>query len=255
MPITIFWFRRDLRLQDNAGLYQALKSNPSVQPIFIFDQEILSALKDTKDARVDFIYQTVKALKESLQRQASDLWVFYGKPKEVFQKLFSEHDISAVYTNHDYEPSAIERDQKIAELCHEKKISFHSFKDQVIFEKGEVVTEAQNPYTVYTPYKKKWLTQISPFYLKPYPTESYFTHLARSKKPSKLPSLAEIGFAESNVEFPENILHPETLKNYAKLRDFPAQAATSRLGLHLRFGTVRHCQHPRAGKPCGELKK
>lgn len=238
MPTTIFWFRRDLRLNDNAGLYHALKEKASVQPIFIFDQDILGALKDKRDARVDFIHQSVEALKESLAKKGSDLWVFHGKPQEVFKKLLSENEINSVFTNHDYEPSAKERDEKIAKLCAAKKISFQTFKDQVIFEKGEVVTDAQNPYTVYTPYKNKWLSQISSFYLKSYPTDLYFSNLAKTKKPSQLISLKDIGFEKSKIDFPENILQHQTLKNYTKLRDFPAQDATSHLGLHLRFGTL-----------------
>ncbi len=250
MSLTVFWFRRDLRLEDNAGLFNALKEQENVQPLFIFDTEILDLLNDKSDARVTFLHRTLSQLKEKLQTAGSDLWVFHGKPFEIFQKLFSEHKIKGIYTNHDYEPLALERDEKIRQLCLSKGVQFQTFKDQVIFEKNEILTEARKPYTVYTPYKKKWLASLSPFYLKSYPTDLYWKSLnpKRASEARDLPSLQDIGFQSSKFEFPETELRQSLLKDYAERRDFPAQNATSHLGLHLRFGTVSVRELAREGK-------
>lgn len=243
MPLAIFWYRRDLRTDDNAGLYHALKESQEkgwqVQPIFIFDTQILGQL-DADDTRVPFIHQTLTDLQKQFQKRGADLWVFEGKPSEVFEELFKTEEIGAVYTNHDYEPQAIQRDEKIQKLCEKKGIDFKTFKDQVIFEKSEILTDARKPYTVYTPYKKKWLAGVSPFYLKAYPTELYFKSLKPHKKTKAMPSLKQLGFSEVPEDFyPPATLEKKMLKDYGKLRDFPAlEGATSRLGLHLRFGTL-----------------
>lgn len=235
--ITLFWFRRDLRLHDNAGLYTALKDNQNVQCLFIFDENILKNL-DTDDARVTFIFETVEALKAQLLSKKSDLWVFFGQPENIFKKLVKEHSISGIYCNHDYEPKAIARDKNIEKIVTAAGGVFKTFKDQVIFEKDEVLTDARKPYTVFTPYKNKWLKSLSPFYLKSYPVESYFPSLLKKAKSYPRPSLKDMGFEKSAVKFPSTKYDKLELKNYAKLRDFPALDATSRLGLHLRFGTL-----------------
>ena len=152
--VTLFWFRRDLRLYDNAGLFEALKHNENVLPVFIFDPQILSELEST-DLRVPFIHQTVLALKQKLQNQNSDLWIDYGAPLEIIQKIAKKFQVQAIYLNHDFEPSAIARDQKVQAWAKTENIEFHTFKDHVIFEKNEILTDAGKPYTVYTPYKKK----------------------------------------------------------------------------------------------------
>lgn len=237
--INIFWFRRDLRISDNSALYHVLKQRKNVLPIFIFDTKILSLLEDKDDARVSFIFQTLSDLKRALNKLGSDLEVRVGKPIDVFQKLTLEHDVQSVYCNEDYEPAAIQRDQTVKNFLKEKGKEFFSFKDQVIFEKSEVLTDQRKPYTVFTPYKRKWLETLSPFYLKPYPTEVYFSSLLAVKVPSLMPTLEQIGFIKTNIVFPALSLSSEMLKKYSTDRDFPAlKKATSRLGLHLRFGTV-----------------
>ncbi|MBV2167092.1 MAG: deoxyribodipyrimidine photo-lyase, partial [Bdellovibrio sp.] len=200
--VIIFWFRRDLRLNDNAGLFQALKENENVLPLFIFDSDILDKLEDSRDPRVTFIYQTVAGIKNTLQRKKSDLVVRYGNPLEVFKALFEEKKFAAIYTNHDYEPSARERDEKVAKWAQKSGVEFKSFKDQTLFEKEEILTEARKPYTVYTPYKKKVLSSLEPFYLKSYPNDLYESSFAKIAKPEKMMPLSEIGFAESTLEFP-----------------------------------------------------
>ncbi len=234
---TLFWFRRDLRLFDNAGLWHALKHESNVLPVFVFDAVILKKLPEN-DLRVQFIHQTVATLKKELQKKKCDLIVEHGSPVEVFKKLIQTYRVKAIYANHDYEPYARARDEKIAKLCVKNKIEFKTFKDQVIFEKNEIITDQENPYTVYTPYKKKWLKAISPFYLKSYPVELYESNYAKIKTTS-MPSLKQLGFKEQKIVFPESSVHASVLKNYAKTRDLPAlESGTSHLGLHLRFGTV-----------------
>lgn len=249
---TLFWFRRDLRLFDNAGLWHALKHESNVLPVFIFDQEILKKLSEN-DLRVQFIHQTVTTLKKELQKKKCDLIVEHGSSIEVFEKLLETYQVKAIYTNHDYEPYARTRDEKIAKLCAKNKIEFKTFKDQVIFEKNEIITDQENPYTVYTPYKKKWLKAISPFYLKSYPVEIYESNYAKIK-PTNMPSLKQLGFKEQKNIFPESSVQASVLKNYAKTRDLPAlESGTSHLGLHLRFGTVSVRELARKGKKLSDV--
>lgn len=230
---SIFWFRRDLRLSDNAGLYHALKKESNVIPVFIFDTCILSKLEDKKDSRVDFIHRCLSELKAELEKLGSSLLVLQCDPVEIYTTLTPK----AVYCNHDYEPYAIRRDKSIEGHLQTRGIGFYSFKDQVVFEKDEVIKDDGAPYTVFTPYSKKWKSKLNEFYLKSYPTESYFSHLARLN-PLSIPSLADIGFEKSNVTIPERIIHLKTIKNYHLTRDYPALQGTSRLSVHLRFGTV-----------------
>lgn len=234
--VAIFWHRRDLRLDDNASLYRALKSGNPVLPIFIFDKEILDALDAEDDARVTFIYETVACLKAEYQQHGSNLQVFYDKPEHVIAQLIKQHKVTAVYTNHDYEPSANKRDEAIAKLLAEHDIDLKTFKDQVIFERDEVVKDDGKPYTVFTPYKNKWHQKLKPFYLKAYPTEKYLANLYQFKA-SPMPSLKEMGFTKSDAEFP-GTGYEKFIADYAEKRDFPAVKGTSHIGLHLRFGTV-----------------
>lgn len=234
---TLFWFRRDLRLYDNPGLFNSLKHEENVLPVFIFDTAILEKLP-VNDLRVQFIHETVSKLKKQLQKQKCDLLVEFGSPVEVYKKLLEKYPIKAVYTNHDYEPYARTRDEKIAKLCAKKKIEFKTFKDHAIFEKNEIVTDQENPYTVFTPYKKKWLKSLSPFYLKSYPVELYEKNFAKVR-PTAMLSLKSLGFKSQDFKFPESFISLNVIKNYAKTRDIPAQDhGTTHLGLHLRFGTV-----------------
>lgn len=235
--MTIFWFRRDLRLEDNAGLYYALKEQKAVQSLFIFDTDILDKLEDKHDRRVDFIHQTITALKNELQELGSDIIVEHGNPLAVFKILCTHNKIDAVYTNHDYEPDAIKRDREVAEFLATKGISFKSFKDQCIFEKGEVLKDDGLPYTIFTPYSKKWKAKLNEFHYKPYPTKKYFGNFIKSKK-HKLIALKELGFTETGINCSLPKPNKDLIIHYKETRDYPAVHGTSRLSMHLRFGTI-----------------
>ncbi|MEO6636992.1 MAG: deoxyribodipyrimidine photo-lyase [Ginsengibacter sp.] len=236
--INIFWFRRDLRLNDNAGLYHALKSDLPVLPIFIFDTHILDKLGEKKDKRVEFIRSTLLDIQMQLEEFDSSLYVHYGTPELVFKKLLKDFAISAVFTNHDYEPYALEREDEINKLLQKNNIVFKTFKDQVIFEKDEVLKDDGKPYTVYTPYSKKWKDKLTDFYLIPYPCEKYFKNF-HVHQAWEIPSLTSMGFKEKDQAIPSRNPSETIIKNYNKTRDYPAlEHGTSRLGIHLRFGTV-----------------
>lgn len=234
--IAIFWFRRDLRLEDNAGLWAALKSGLPVLPIFIFDREILDGLKNKKDARVLFIHQEITRLKSELEKINSSLWVFYGSPKEAYEELLKKFDVSQVFTNRDYEPYAQKRDREIYEFLKGEGVDFKGAKDQVIFEKDEISKDDGSAYVMFTPYCKKWKSSLNDFYLKRYPTEKYFSNFYQCRS-LKLPSLANIGFEDFAFEFPSREINQRVLEEYALKRDLPIEP-TSRLSIHLRFGTV-----------------
>ena len=230
---TIFWFRRDLRLEDNAGLYHALKENKSVLPVFIFDTEILDDVEDKSDARVTFIHDTILQLKEDLENVGSSLLILHGNPTEIFKQLKPLN----VYANHDYEPYATNRDETVKRTLANHGIAFNSFKDQVIFEKDEVVKESNQPYTVFTPYSRKWKATLNKFYVKSYPTAKYLRSLKQTQ-PLKIISLKEIGFTRSSITPPARILKGKLISKYHQTRDIPGINGTSRLGIHLRFGTL-----------------
>jgi len=237
--VNIFWFRRDLRLDDNAGLYNALKGNHPVLPIFIFDIEILETLPED-DARVSFIYDSLQALRKQLKDCCqSSIGIYYGSPSDVFKSLITVYDVQTVYTNRDYEPYAKKRDGEIAQNLKVSNIEFRSFKDQVIFEKDEVVKDNDEPYVVYTPYMRKWKQKFhsdEPVML--YDSESL---LNRIYKKTDLPNLTleEIGFKHAEIKVPAYEISPSSLNSYDKTRNFPAiEKGTSKLGPHLRFGTV-----------------
>ncbi|MEZ4803455.1 MAG: deoxyribodipyrimidine photo-lyase [Gelidibacter sp.] len=236
-PINIFWFRRDLRLDDNVGFYEALKSEHPVMPIFIFDTEILDSLpKD--DARVTFIYKTLQVMRQELQeKHDSSLAMFEGKPLDIYKQLVKDYDIKSVYTNHDYEPYAKERDEEIKKFLNKNDIEFKTFKDQVIFEKDEVVKNDGDPYIVYTPYMKSWKEKFKTIDLKIYYTNDYLDNLVKNTRLPNL-SLSDIGFKKSSQEIKDYEVTPTLIKDYEGTRNFPAKDATSRLGPHLRFGTV-----------------
>ena len=229
-----------MRLFDNAALYSSLKKSNNVLPLFIFDEAILKPLEDRDDARVGFIHDQVQQIKTQLQKKyKSDLEVRHGQVLQVFQDLMSQYQIENVYTNHDYEPQAVRRDEKVKEFLAAQKIGFLTFKDQVIFEKDEVLSDSRKPYTVYTPYKKKWLVSLTDFYLKRYPVESYSSSLLKVQKVSPLPSLEDLGFRPSSIQIPALEVTQAVLKKYHQTRDFPGlENGTSRLGCHLRFGTI-----------------
>ena len=235
--ISIFWFRRDLRLNDNAGLYHALKQNKGVQAIFIFDTDILEKLEDKHDKRVAFIHQQLETLQKELTQMQSNLKVFLGKPLAVFQSLAQQLNINKVYTNHDYEPYANTRDKAVAEYLSSKGIDFNTYKDQVIFEKQEVVKDDGKPYTVFTPYSKKWKSKLTNFYIKPYPTQKYFNHFLKTATTPIL-TLQQIGFIPTESIFPPASINKLIVQNYTEQRNFPAINGTSKISVHLRFGTV-----------------
>ena len=231
MKISIIWFRRDLRLEDNIALDKALGSGLPVLPLFIFDENILNELP-ADDARVNFIYQTLTSIHDKLAKKGSSLLCKKGDPVNVWKELIKEFDIGNVFTNKDYEPYAIKRDFEIANLLKKNGVSFHSHKDQVIFEEKEIVKEDGTPYTIYTPYKNKWMEA--------------FTKLSFNKKIAvdwnkfyqsqlKMPSLKEIGFVKSSISVKK--FDHTVLDDYSSTRNFPAYS-TSHIGPHLRFGTI-----------------
>ncbi|MCP9200703.1 DNA photolyase family protein [Gramella sp. GC03-9] len=235
--INIFWFRRDLRLDDNAGFRAALQDDLPVMPIFIFDTEILDKLPED-DARVTFIFETLQKMRNEIQEEyGSSIAMFHGEPKVIFQKITKDYNIQKVYTNRDYEPYAKERDEKITKLLEENDIEFLDFKDQVIFEKNEVVKNDGDPYVVYTPYKNTWMEKFRNTELEFQYTKRYMDNLVEHSRLPNL-SLGDIGFKKSSLKVPDYQVTPGLIKDYEKKRDYPAVEGTSRLGPHLRFGTV-----------------
>lgn len=235
--VNICWFRRDLRLDDNAALYHALKSNRPVVPIFIFDRHILDELEAKEDRRVEFIHAALEEMQESLRTLGSSLEVYYGFPGDVYAQLVKKYKIEKVFINGDYEPYAGQRDAAIQQLLTAHDASLHSYKDQVIFEKDEVVKDDGKPYTVFTPYSRRWKAALTGFYLKPYPVKKYTDNFFK-QKPLAIPSLESMGFTAAEKPFPSKQLNTELVKKYREQRDYPAIHGTSHLGIHLRFGTV-----------------
>ncbi|GAB4055272.1 cryptochrome/photolyase family protein [Spirosoma litoris] len=237
-PLSLVWLRRDLRLHDNAAVYYALKSGRPVMPVFIFDRTILDDLDDRQDRRVEFLVQEVNRLQDELAKMGSTLLVRYGKPIDVWKELISQYSIADVFTNHDYEVYAKERDKAIGKLLAEQGIGFHTSKDQVIFERDEVLTGKKTPYTVFTPYSRNWKEKLTGFYLKSYPTENYFNHFWKTS-PEKALTLQAMDFKPIGESFPARTAPDTLLDNYNQTRDFPALPhGTSQLGMHLRFGTI-----------------
>lgn len=235
--INIFWFRRDFRLDDNVGLFNALKSDNPVLPIFIYDTDIIDKLPKT-DARLTFIYKTLQGLNKVLkEKHESSIAFYHGKPLDIFKKIIRDFDVEKVFTNKDYEPYALQRDNDVKKLLQDNKINFESFKDQVIFEESEVVKSDGEPYLVFTPYMKKWKKEFKDFEWKDYPSEK---HLDNCIKNVELPdlSLSDMGFEESSLEVPDYHLEKEFIQNYDETRDKPAINGTSRLSPYLRFGLV-----------------
>ena len=234
--VSIFWFRRDLRLHDNVALFNALKSGEKVLPIFIFDTSILDKLPKN-DARVSFIIKELRSMNEHLKSFDASIDILHGKPIEVFESLIKKYQIASVFTNQDYEPYAIRRDQEILELLKSENISFNSFKDQVIFEKNEITKKDGNPYVVYTPYSKKWIEAYEQINHIHYSSEDLLSQLYTQSKAKEL-TLEELGFKETNTPIKNYIFNSRIINEYEETRNFPALDNTSKLGPHLRFGTV-----------------
>ncbi|MFI1742974.1 cryptochrome/photolyase family protein [Thalassobellus sediminis] len=235
--INIFWFRRDLRLNDNHGLFEALQAKSPVLPIFIFDSNILERLpKD--DARVTFIHETLQKISKKLQKEYnSGISMFLGKPIVIFKQLLETYTIESIYTNHDYEPYAKERDSEIETFLGEHNVNFKTYKDQVVFEKNEITKADGKPYLVYTPYMKRWKETFRRLNFKTYTSETLLSNLISNHDFSNL-SIADIGFIKSSQTIEPYNINPNLIENYEDTRNFPAQDSTSKLGPHLRFGTV-----------------
>jgi len=236
-PVSFFWCRRDLRLHDNTALFHALNSGVPVQAVFIFDSDILDELEDKRDRRLVFIHEQLEKINQQLKEYGARLLVEYGKPMDVWKTLCDKYSIKAVFVNGDYEPYAFRRDKIISEFLQTKKIDFYSYKDQVIFEKDEVTKDDGNPYTVFTPYSKKWKAAIRNNSFSAIPSEKLVANFNKTKS-GKVLSLSAIGFEMFRYNFPSSVLDKSILQKYAEQRDLPAVNGTSRLSVHLRFGTV-----------------
>jgi deoxyribodipyrimidine photo-lyase len=233
--MTLFWFRRDLRLYDNTALFHALTDQTDVLPLFIFDTTILNQL-DKQDARVNFIHELLTKIQTQLQQNGKSLAVFHGDPAEVITQLIAKHPIQAVYANRDYEPNARKRDKAIFELLAEKNIPFKTYKDQVIFEKNEVVKDDGLPYVVYTPYANKWKSRLQTIQLNPSESENHLQQLVTHNYPFLC--LEDIGFSKPTIQVVNFDVSEQLIDQYEQTRNFPALNKTSFLGAHLRFGAV-----------------
>lgn len=229
-PISIFWFRRDLRLEDNTALFHALSSSQKVQPIFIFDDQIIRELP-ANDARLTFIYENLNRINQTLSEYESSLLILKGNPVQVWKELLQRYSVQQVFVNKDYEPYAIQRDREIEQLLQEKNISFSAYKDQVIHEENEVLKKDGTPYTVFTPYKNKWLEVFAPLAQRP---SMDFENL--HSEAHDFPSMEELGLQQSTIKVLDYKI--SQLDDYHKTRDYPHLNSTSYLSPHLRFGTV-----------------
>jgi len=230
MKISIFWYRRDLRLEDNTGLFKALNENENILPIFIFDDSILDELPED-DARVNFIYESLSKINKQLNNHHASLQILKGQIDDVWEKLVTTYDIQKVYLNKDYEPYAIKRDQKIKEFLNSNGIEMKTFKDQVIFEEHEIVKADGKPYTVFTPYKRKWLENFTKVNLNLLVNFDNFY-----KKIIDFPSLNQLGLKISSLKVKNYSL--KNVSTYSETRNFPNLDSTSYLSPHLRFGTI-----------------
>ena len=235
--ISICWFRRDLRLNDHAALYHALRSDYPVLPLFIFDPQIIDKLDDADDKRINFIYEQLQNLNSKLIQKGSSILVMHDQVISAFDKLNDQYIIKEVFTNHDYEPYAINRDLEVGKFLTEKGILFHTFKDQVIFEKAEIMKADGSPYTVFTPYSRRWKELFSKQSIPEYPSENYLTKCLQTQA-FKLPELSEIGFKQINLNFEEFNISEALIKNYHETRNLPSVNGTSLVSTYLRFGTI-----------------
>ena len=235
--IAICWLRRDLRLHDHAALYHALKNHERVLLLFIFDRAILDTLEDPRDRRVSFIYNALLHIQAQLAADGSSIKVAYGFPEQVFTTLLNEYSVSHVYAGNDYESYALQRDQAVYALLQQHGIPFITYKDHVIFEKGEVVKPDGCPYTVFTPYSVKWKSLFNAKAVEPYPVQQFHQHLYRTA-PFRIPELSQIGFEATDSPSTEVDINTDLVRQYQATRDFPGIHGTSRLGVHLRFGTI-----------------
>lgn len=235
--ITIYWFRRDLRLHDNAPLFHALKSGWPVLPLFIFDHEILKELP-RNDPRVNFIYDELQALSRSLEKLGSTLLVYHSLPLDAWKLILESYRVRSVFAGKDYEPHAVERDESVLLYLENRGISVHYIKDQVIFEDGDVLKKDGSPYSVFTPYSRRWLEQFNPMEIPDYKTIHMKTKFLKSS-PLPFPSLKSLGFSPSSIVIPKRTIPKKIIEAYDRFRDFPGHPdGTTHLGIHLRFGTI-----------------
>jgi deoxyribodipyrimidine photo-lyase len=234
--ITLFWFRRDLRLEDNTGLFYALQQESNVLPLFIFDRNILDKLEDKADARVEFIHSQLAEIKAQLEKRGGSMLVKYGKPEEIYTELLKQYEIQSVYTNRDYEPYSKERDQAIERLLKENGATLLSFKDQVIFEPGEILNGSGEFYKVFTPFSRNWLDKYKQIQVHTLGFPNW-KNLFQTPPQSML-TLGDMGFQKTNITIPPNLADEALISHYDQTRNFPAQKGTTRLGIHLRFGTI-----------------
>ncbi|MDD7884419.1 deoxyribodipyrimidine photo-lyase [Flavivirga sp. 57AJ16] len=230
--VSIFWFKRDLRIEDNHGLFKALTGAYPILPIFIFDINILDEL-ETNDPRVLFIYERLSFLNKILKNHSSSLYCKKGKPEDIWKDILKKFDVQDVYYNEDYEPYAKKRDRKIEDILTASGVNFHTFKDQVIFAKGDILKADQTPYTIYTPYKNKWLKKFNNTDIQHFESEINGNYLKRA---FSFPALSEIGFTKSKIKVVDYTF--DYLKEYEAVRNIPAIDKTSHLSPHLRFGTI-----------------
>ena len=233
--ISIFWFRRDLRLSDNHGLFRALKAGIPVLPIFIFDTDILSQLDNKEDKRLDFIVQALQVLNTYLEKSGRSIATFEGKPLDIFKDLSVKYAVEKIFCNEDYEPYALKRDREIYEFLKKENIEFESFKDQVHFHKDEILKADGTPYTVFTPYSKQWLLKFDIENIRNYPSEKLLGNLMEVQKQEI--SVEKVGFKKTTYQFQAPEIKEEVLRKYDETRNFPT-AETSHMSVHLRFGTV-----------------
>jgi deoxyribodipyrimidine photo-lyase len=235
--INIFWFRRDLRLEDNAGLLHALKSGNPVLPVFIFDPVILDDLDDPNDSRVKFIHDQLIDLNRTLEKFKTSILVKYDTPLKVFKSLVQDYNIEEVYSNEDYEPYAIERDRSVKQLVQDHGIGFQQFKDHVIFHKSDILNNSGDPYKVFSAYKRKWISANNASEMVFYQSEDHLQQLLKSER-NTLPDLSDMGFKDRKKSFPDKKFDTEIIKKYDKTRNFPYMEGTTRLGVHFRHGTI-----------------
>ena len=235
--IVVFWFRRDLRINDNHGLYRALSGELPVLSLFIFDTQILKKLSAKNDPRVTFIYTEIQKLKALFEERQSSLKIFYGKPVDAFEQLIKDFDVQEVYTNKDYEPYAVNRDKEVQTFLVKNGIELKSYKDQVIFEENEIVKKNGDSFTVFTPYSRNWKKALEKSEVPNFPSGKHLDNLLQVA-PLNLPALKDMGFQKNEMDFPPRHISRDIIQNYAEVRDLPSIRGTTRLGIHLRFGTI-----------------
>tara|TARA_B110000003_G_scaffold63194_3_gene63653 strand:- start:9277 stop:10575 length:1299 start_codon:yes stop_codon:yes gene_type:complete len=233
---TLFWFRRDLRLIDNVGLFKALSKSNNVIPIFIFDTNILSKLP-VDDPRIQIIYDTLESINESLNKFNSNIACFKGNPLKIIKDLIQKITIERVVFNHDYEPYSIIRDNEISKYLKQNNIEVNTYKDQVIFEKDEVVKSDGTPYKVYTPFSKIWIKKYESIIDEDFPSEKLLMNFA-SHHSLQFLTFTELGFLKSKIEIPSYKFNSTIIKEYESTRNFPSLDNTSKLGVYLRFGLL-----------------